>query len=70
MKTLYVKSSTMVGARVVDEGPRLSRYQMSMSMSMKRDIVPFANLYDLLVLGTRDKGFGSMCLLYVLKSER
>jgi hypothetical protein len=42
MKTLYVKSSTMVGGRVVDEGAR--RYQMSMAKSMKRDIVPFANL--------------------------
>jgi hypothetical protein len=41
-----------------------------MAMSMKRDIVPFANLYDLLVLGTKDKGFDIMCLLYVVKSER
>jgi hypothetical protein len=43
MKTLYDKSSTMVGGRLVDEGARLSRYQMSMAR-YEGDIVPFANL--------------------------
>ena len=32
------------------------RYQMSMARC-EGDIVPFANLYDLLVLGTKDKGY-------------
>jgi hypothetical protein len=41
MKTLYVKSKSMVGSGVVDEGAR--RYQMSMAR-YEGNIVPFANL--------------------------